>query len=610
MDVRFFPGGGHLETDDKLTLLQAAERAGVLMDASCGGAGTCGKCKVKVLSGKLPAPDAAELNALTELELEQGYRLACRVTAKGPLEVQVPEHHTGAPRNKGMARLPEGFVRDIAVKKHPARVESATLENQKSDLERTLLAAGLDPLACRVEHGLIGAVHRLLEAEGGLVTVVTRGSQVIALEAGDTSAQAYGVAFDIGTTTVVGILCDLVTGRELGTAARTNPQSVFGADVISRIQYSSESAERLRAMQQMILDCVNDIVDELSAEYDIPAEMIYDVTVAGNTTMSHLFLGVDAVQMARSPFAPVFSAAVTAGANALHLGVNPNARVYLLPNIAGHVGADIVGVLLATRLYKLPGANMAIDIGTNGEIVLAKDGRAVTCSTAAGPAFEGAAIYQGMRAATGAIEGVRITPDEVLLTVIGDAEPVGICGSGLIDAAAQLLQSGIMNWKGRFLTPQAALDKGMSPELAGRLYEDDTGGGFILYQDGSGRKVVLTQKDIREVQLAKGAISAGIKILMDVMGVELEDLSRVMIAGAFGNYIKRESALRIGLLPQVALEKVAAIGNAAGTGVCMALLSEEMRGEGEAEAAKIEHVELSNHPDFKDEHLKGMYFPR
>ncbi|MDL2327715.1 ASKHA domain-containing protein [Ruminococcaceae bacterium OttesenSCG-928-A11] len=609
MDVKFSPSGKCLSVDEDLTLLEAAERAGVLIDGSCGGRGTCGKCKVTILSGEAPPPDAAELEALTGWELEEDTRLACRVRAKGPLEVLVPEHHGGAARRKGMAKLPPGFVPDIRLKKYPAVVARATLNNQKSDLERILLAAGLQPQDYEIDHSLIATVHPLLEETGGAVTVVTRDGRVVGLEPGDSAGAAFGIAFDIGTTTVVGILCDLAAGTVVDTAARTNPQSVFGADVISRIQYASQSGERLRAVQQMVADCMNDIIDGLTAEHGVAPEQLYDVTVAGNTTMSHLFLGVDAIQMARSPFAPVFSAAVTVDAPRLRLNVNPGARVYLLPGIAGHVGADITGVLLTTGLCTRPGANLAVDIGTNGEILLAKDGRTVTCSTAAGPAFEGAAIYQGMRAANGAIEGVTIAGGEVLLRVIGDDEPVGICGSGLVDATAQLLDAGIVGSKGRFLSRQAALDKGLHPKLAERLYEDGAGSGFVLYQDGSGRKVVLTQKDIREIQLAKGAIAAGIKILMDVMGVRPEDLRQVLVAGAFGNYINKESALRIGLLPQVPPEKVEAIGNAAGTGVCMALLSEETRHQAEREAARVEHIELSNHPDFKDEHLRGMFFP-
>ena len=420
---------------------------------------------------------------------------------------------------------------------------------------------------------------------------------------------AYGIAFDIGTTTVAGILCDLKTGTVMDAAAVANPQSAFGADVISRIHYSSLSTGNREEIQKTIIDCLNGIISELTQANGIPPESVIDIIVAGNTTMGHLLLGVDASPLARAPFKPAFRAAVTVSAIDLNLSNSPEATVYLLPSIAGHVGADIVGVMLATALSGLPGVNLVIDIGTNGEIVLSRDGKAAACSTAAGPAFEGAAVYQGMRAATGAIESVVIHEGSVHLSVIGDTVPIGICGSGLIDAIAQLLNAGLLDYKGRMLDRNTALQKDIHPMLAGRLYTDNKGRGFILHGDEAGGKVVLTQSDIREVQLAKGAIAAGIKILMNHMGVAAHEINSVMIAGAFGSYVKTESALRIGLLPGVSPGKVRAIGNAAGAGACMALLSREQRELANREADNTLHIELSAHAGFTSMHMASMYFP-
>jgi uncharacterized 2Fe-2S/4Fe-4S cluster protein (DUF4445 family) len=279
-----------------------------------------------------------------------------------------------------------------------------------------------------------------------------------------------------------------------------------------------------------------------------------------------------------------------------------------LPNIAGHVGSDIVAVLLSSGLSSMEGANLAIDIGTNGEIVLANSGKVLACSTAAGPAFEGACIQHGMRAATGAIEGVKIQDGEVILSVIGDEKPVGICGSGLIDCVAELLKAGIVTEKGNLLSREEAEKAGLPDSLSKRLLGGENGKIFILYTDDEGHEIHITQKDIREVQLAKGAIRAGVQIMMQELGLEDSRLNNVFLAGAFGNYIKKESALTIGLLPAVSRDKVISIGNAAGAGACMALLSKSSLEEANRLAEEVNHIELAEHPDFQKVYLQAMYF--
>jgi len=415
---------------------------------------------------------------------------------------------------------------------------------------------------------------------------------------------AYGMAFDIGTTTVVGMLCDLASGLPIRAIARTNPQGIYGADVISRIQYAAESSEHLQALQRKVIDCFDEIIHSFIQEEGIVREQIKKITVVGNTAMSHLFLGIDASSLARAPFDPVFTSAVTMSASDLGLLTAEDAKVYLLPNIAGHVGSDITAVMLAASLYALPGVNLVIDIGTNGEVLLSREGELLACSTAAGPAFEGASIRFGMRAAVGAIEQVDFTKGDVRLSVIGDAEPTGLCGSGLISLIAQMLGLGLITTRGRLLSREAALEQGIPEAFANRLYSDENGGGFVLHKD-----IVLTQKDIREVQLAKGAIAAGIEVLLDRFGLSPSEIDRVMIAGAFGNYVRVEDALGIGLLPQVSPERVVPIGNAAGVGACMALLSAKHCEIAEREAEKICHIELSNDANFVNKHMRAMSFP-
>lgn len=422
--------------------------------------------------------------------------------------------------------------------------------------------------------------------------------------------ECYGAAFDIGTTTVVGMLWNLNENQLVDMIAKTNPQSKYGADVISRITYTSESPENLQLMQNIIIECFNEMLDAFSLKYQIEKEWIKMATVVGNTTMSHLFLGIDASSLARSPFEPGFYGAVSRTAKEMKLHLKPDAEVSILPNIAGHVGSDIVGVMIASGIKERKGITLAIDVGTNGEIVLSGKGRMLTCSTAAGPAFEGARIYCGMRAADGAIEKVTIKDGAVELKVIGNLAPLGICGSGLIDAIAQMLDSGIVNFKGNLLSNEEALAKGLHPDLAARLRKGSNGNEFVLAWKEQGEDIVINQKDIREVQLAKGAIFGGIQVLLQCLETETSKIDEILLAGAFGSYIDKRSALRIGLLPNAGLERIQHIGNAAGVGACMALLSKEAKRQADLQSKEVVHIELALHPSFEKEYLLGMYFPK
>jgi uncharacterized 2Fe-2S/4Fe-4S cluster protein (DUF4445 family) len=426
----------------------------------------------------------------------------------------------------------------------------------------------------------------------------------------DGQDHTYGIAFDIGTTTVVGMLWDLTENRLIDTIAKTNPQGRYGADVISRITYSSQSEENRNQLQTLILDCFNEMLDAFSVQYQIENNLFRKATVVGNTTMSHLFLGYGPASLAVAPFEPAFTGPVSRTAEEMGLHMDPVAEIAVIPNIAGHVGSDIVGVMLASDLKHKPGITLAIDIGTNGEILLGGKGHMLTCSTAAGPAFEGARIYHGMRAADGAIERVEIRNGELNLKVIGNKPPIGICGSGLIDAIAQMLDAGIISFKGNLLSYEDAVGNGLSPGLTERLRKGENGNEFVLARRDEDEDIVINQKDIREVQLAKGAILAGALILLRDLGATSADLDEILLAGAFGSYIDKRNALRIGLLPNVGLEKVRYIGNAAGVGACMALLSKEAKSQSEQQSREVEHVELALHPNFEKEYLQGMYFPK
>ncbi|MCG8484672.1 MAG: ASKHA domain-containing protein [Clostridia bacterium] len=587
-------------------LLKTAQKANILIDGTCAGKGRCGKCKVRVTSGKISEPNDIEKTLLKGTEIGEGYRLACCVSIEDDMTVVLPEFNSSSSRKKKLTYLPKNFVPNGNIKKYFIEIESASLENQKNDVKRIIEA--LPDNGYRIGSSLIPKIHDLLK-NNSKMTVTTNGRHIIALEKGNTTNSCYGIAFDIGTTTVVSMLWDLNEGKLIDIVAKTNPQNVFGADVISRILYSTESPENLSMLKMKIRDCFNDTIYTFKKNHGIDENHIYDATVVGNTTMSHLFLGVSPENLARSPFTPVFCDPIDMTAKELALKMNPAANVHLLSNIAGHVGSDIVGVLLATEMTQLKGLNLVIDVGTNGEILLSQDGRIITCSTAAGPAFEGAEIFQGMRASKGAIERVKIEDGEVNIEVIEDEEPIGICGSGLIDALAQMLDTGILDYTGKLDTQESAKEKGLADSLVSRLRKDKNGNEFVLAWGKTGDDVVITQKDIREVQLAKGAIYAGIKLMLNHIGAKAEDLQRIILAGAFGNYIKTESALKIGLFPNMKKDKVISVGNAAGAGACMALLSKDERKKAYAESQQVEHLELSTHTDFQTEYMNAMYFP-
>ncbi len=410
---------------------------------------------------------------------------------------------------------------------------------------------------------------------------------------------------DIGTTTVVSTIVDLNTGNDLAVASALNTQATHGADVVSRINFTVENEHGLEELGNRVTQVINQITEYACAEANVEANNVYEVTIVGNTTMTHLFLKVPVRNLAIMPYVGVFSDPVETNASKLGLNVNPNANVFVLPNIAGFVGADTVGVILASSLNRSETIKLAIDIGTNGEVVLGNKKRLLTCSTAAGPAFEGAMITHGMRGAPGAIERVQLT-DRPIYQVIGGGKPIGICGSGLIDVVAEMLRLGIVDETGRMVSPD---ELNLPDNLIRYIRRNDEYGPHLVLYESEERDVVITQKDVRQVQLAKGAIKAGIEILMRKLNISLDDVDEVLLAGAFGNYIKKENAIRIGLIPDFPLDKVHFIGNAAAVGSKMALMSKEAREEAVRISKSTEYVELAIDPNFQNEFMEAMMFP-
>ncbi len=606
MKIRFEPSGKEIHVSSGGNLLKIAEEAGVLIDASCAGIGKCGKCKVKILKGDAGELSQAEQSLLSDFEIANGYRLACCLSATSDMEVYVPNFHGGSERKKRITHLPKDFIPETRITSTHRKVPKASMKYQVNDLAR--IADTFEKTQVIPAAGLLSSIHPALERDRGNVTAVFRGNELLDLDASDTSEHCYGIAFDVGTTTVVGMLWNLTSNTLVDTETRTNYQSIYGSDVISRIHFCNQEEPHTSLMQEKVIRCCNNILEDILVRNHILPNHIYDVTMVGNTTMSHLFLGIHPKSMARTPFAPVFCDTQNLTAAELGLCVHPRANVFVLPNIAGHVGSDIVGMMLSTGIYKMSGSHIAIDIGTNGEVVAIKDGKMLTCSTAAGPAFEGASIHHGMRAAAGAIEKVRIVNDELLVETIDEATPVGICGSGLIDAVAALLDVGIIESNGRMISQEEAIGSGIPMLLAHRLVKDTDGLRFVLAYRENLDPIVLTQQDVREVQLAKGAILAGIQTLMKTLDIKEDTLDSIMLAGAFGNYIDKKSALRIELFPQVPEEKIISVGNAAGAGASMALLSDKERSLASDIARKTEHIELSMNMDFQEFYMYAMSF--
>ncbi len=608
--VKFTPQNKDIDVETGTNLLQAANQAGMYIEGDCAGRGTCGKCRIKITGDVNFSPTAAEEKHLSSNELESGWALACQRTVDRDMIIEVPIQKDAHLRKTTLAGGVEELVADPVVEKVAVKLSRPAVNDQTADLERLL--GHLERPGLAVELRDLSGFPSLLRENSYSVTAALAGNKIISIEPGDTTDQNYGVAFDIGTTTIMGSLIDLKTASVIAVAASTNPQNAFGADVISRITHASGGKENLKQLQDKVIEAANMIIKDLLKQTRVARDRVYELVAVGNTTMSHLFMGVDPTYLAPAPFVPAYSRALEVEAAELGLKINPSGRITFLPNIAGYVGSDTIGVILATGMDLRKDNCAAIDIGTNGELVVAANGRLMACSTAAGPAFEGAQIKHGMRAAAGAIEACDYLEGEIKLGMIDDARAIGICGSGLIDAAAALLDAGLIEPSGRFVNPDDNPEK-VPDNFKERLRQGKGGFEFVLVpakESDTGEDIVLTQGDLRELQLAKGAIYAGLMILLKEAGIKADDLDQVLLAGAFGNYVRKESALTIGLLPPLPPDKIVAVGNAAGDGSKMALASKVIRERAIALPDKVEHLELSTRSDFQDIFIDAMAFQK
>jgi uncharacterized 2Fe-2S/4Fe-4S cluster protein (DUF4445 family) len=569
------------------TIFDAASWNGIAIDSTCGGHGTCKKCKVRVADGGAPI-GSVDVRAFSPEELRTGWRLACRAAADEDLVVEVPPLQTRP--KAALVGVGRHVILRPAVQKRYLELEEPSLEDQTPDLDRVL--AAMDDVELRVPLDLVRGLGRTLRHSDWKVTAVLCDDVLVDVEPGDTSARRFAIAFDLGTTTVVANLLDLETGQPAAVRSLLNRQQPFGADVISRISATMLDDGALDVLRTRAHESLDELTAEVCEEAGVAREEVYEIVVTGNVTMIQLALGIDPEPLAMAPFTIAARTLPAAAATDFGVRVHRRAPALTLPALGAYVGPDIVAGVLATGITLDRRVRLFVDVGTNSEIVLGSASRALATAAPAGPAFEAAQIRCGMRAAEGAIEGVKLTDDgDVELQVIGDVEPVGMAGSGLVDAVAELVRVGILDHSGKFI----------EHERITKMGEERV---FVLAPN-----VFLSQRDVRELQFAKASIATGWNILCRDLGIEPEEISQVLLAGSFGSYLSPASAVRIGLVPKLPLARIISAGNVAGEGAKIAALSVQERAAAAAIVDEVEYVELSGRADFNDLFIDQLQFP-
>lgn len=608
--VVFKPFDNEIIMPEGSTIKEAIIKSGVDFDFPCGGIGNCGKCRIKLLEKSLP-PTLKEQSYLTEKEFSQGIHLACETKIHDNLTVELQKNDENI-HNILQWSVERTSNVDPLINKTYVEVDLPSLEEQKSDLKRLKEKLSLKNSSyqnIKIKFSALKDLPDIIREAQHKITVINDDSEILGIEKGNTSSKILGIAFDIGTTTIVGYLIDLNTGKELSVSSTLNPQVKFGADVISRTTYANQNVDGIKMMQTTLLKAIDKLIGDTLNKASLRREDVYSITVVGNTCMHHIFLGLTPRYIAAIPYVPVISEPINLNASDLNLHINPCGKIFILPTIAGFVGADTVAVILATEMDKNSDIKLAIDIGTNGEIVLGSSKKLVSCSAAAGPAFEGAQISSGMRGAKGAIDHVNFGKS-MTYTVIGNGKPEGICGSGLLDIIAGFVELGIINKRGKILSPSEFINPFAKSFEKCIVTYDNAKAFLVVPENGTahGRPIMITQNDITALQLAKGAISAGINILIDKLGITTCDIKEVLLAGAFGNYMNPHSACAIGLIPKALENKIKMVGNAAGTGSKLALLSKTEYERSNNIASTVKYIELGAQKNFNRSFAKGMQF--
>ncbi len=601
-----------IEAHDGEDIYRALKRAGVYITASCGGKGLCGKCKVRVLEGNY---EALSYGNLAAKDREEGIVLACKTLLRGDLLVEIPKQSrlvVGDKIAQAKTQDLKTYLDSYGVQIRPLVTRVAielpppTLTDNTADLDRLKLRLeemGLLPM--RFSHGFVSTMaetmrHSNWRFDLNYIEEDDSSRQAIFLTSKEYCNRRFGIAVDIGTTTVVVYLIDLSDGRVIDTGSTYNSQIRYGDDVITRIIYATEGGG-LEDLRGAVVEDINNIVTTLSERHNIKQCEIDSAVIAGNTTMSHLFWGLNPATIREEPYIPTVNRFPLWRASSAKFAINPQSPIYTMPCVASYVGGDIVSGVLASKMHRNPELSLFMDIGTNGEIVIGNNEWLMTAACSAGPCFEGSGISSGMRATTGAIEAVTFDPEsgEPSLKVIGDGHPIGICGSGMIDALAEMFLTGIVNQKGKFI-----------PERSKRIREGEYGLEYVFYTDNhTGRAITLTEVDIENLMRAKAAIYAGITTLLSEVGLTIDTIERVYIAGGFGNYINIKKAIIIGMLPDIPEERYSYLGNTSITGAYLGLLSRDLLNEAQEIASKMTYIELSVSAGFMDDYMSALFLP-
>lgn len=596
LNIEFQPMGRRGRFPSGQSILEYARRLGIGLSSVCGGKGICGKCKVQLLNGSSSKPRPHEIKAFSTAQITAGWRLACQCYPENDCLVHVPVESMTTPQRTQLEGIETPFRARSMVKAHPVKLAVPTLTDATGDADRLLAELEKLHVHCDlVDFSVLRTMPPQLREWNWEFEAFIRHGEMIAV--GPKSGRHLGLAVDFGSTKLAAYLIDLDSGKTMASKGIMNPQISYGEDIIARCNMAAASAEGAARLQKLAADAISELAVSMTASINAKPEDIVDAVVVGNTAMHHIYLGLPVKQLVTAPFIPAVSRELDVKARDFGIHIAPGAYVHILPNIAGFVGADHVSMLLAIDVQRLKGNVVALDIGTNTEISLVHDGRIDSISCASGPAFEGGHIKDGMRAGTGAIERVRITSKDVIYETIDDAPPIGICGSGIIDTIAQLFTAGIIDASGRM-------------KAAGKRIREHEGiKEFVLAdaKETSGRSdIVFTQHDIRELQLGKAAIRGGIATLIQNAGLTEASITDIIIAGAFGSYIDVSSAVDLGMLPPVPIERIHQVGNAAGMGAKRALISSTQRTEAGDIARKAQYLELAGNAVFNQNFIGAM----
>lgn len=592
------PVGRRVDVTPGTNLLEAAQSAGVGLVSLCGGEGWCESCLVKIIKGEINKPTQPELDYLDEDDLSAGYRLACQVRPKTDVRIDIPPESLSTPQRLQIEGKDFEIPLAPIIEYIDLELPPPTIKSLRADSDRVrdaLIESG--STNARIELPVLRDISNVLRDNKWSVRTVLRAGEVIAIL--PPGSGIYGISVDIGTTKLALYLVDLTTGEVVNKVGEMNPQIAYGEDVVSRIAYATQNDDGREILQRAVVDTLNLLVEDVCKTANVDQSQIVDAVVVGNTAMHHLFAGLPVEQLAFAPYVPAINEAIDFRAADVGMKMTPGAYIHLLPNIAGYVGADHAAVILSTELWNTDKTILAIDVGTNTEISLVSNGSLLSCSCASGPAFEGAHITNGMRAAPGAIERVQIIDGEIKTFTIDDALPVGICGSGILDVVAEMKAANLMDEKGALFEGKLNIRKGKKNNLE-----------FLLVPreyTGHDRDIAVSRTDVNEIQLAKAAIRAGQEILLNKAGITAEDVDEIIIAGAFGTYIDVPNAVSVGMFPGIAVQNFRQIGNAAGMGAVQALISYKHRQLITEVIKDVEYIELTTYEHFQKEFIEAMY---